>query len=287
MKKADALKDIIAKKTERVALAKQQFSQEMLRSKLLTLGPTLPFLEAISKPHTLSLIAEIKKASPSGGVICQDFNPVQIARCYREAGASAISVLTEEDFFQGSVSYLSDVRGAVSDIPLLRKDFIFEPYQIYESRAFGADAVLLIADLLSKEKIQELIILAQSLGLECLVEVHEEKELKKILGLKIPLPEVPQERAGKKVPGRAKHKEISFALGINNRNLHSLEVDFKTTERLFPLIPKDRVTVVESGVKSYQDTLFLKILGVNAILVGEAIIRSPHIVNTIQELMGW
>ncbi|MDD5566417.1 MAG: indole-3-glycerol phosphate synthase TrpC [Candidatus Omnitrophica bacterium] len=287
MKRADALKDIIVKKNERIALAKQQISQETLRSKILTLGPTLPFLEAISKPHTFSLIAEIKKASPSGGVICQDFNPVQIARYYREAGAAAISVLTEEDFFQGSVSYLSDVRGAVSDIPLLRKDFIFEPYQIYESRAFGADAVLLIADLLSKEKIQELVILAQGLGLECLVEVHEEKELKKILSLKIPLSGVPQERAAKKVPGRAAHKEIPFALGINNRDLHSLEVDFKTTERLFPLIPKGRVIVVESGIKSYQDTLFLKILGVNAILVGEAILRSPHIVSTIQELMGW
>lgn len=287
MKKTDVLKDIVAKKTEKIALAKQQVSEEMLRSKILTLGPTVPFLEAISKPRILSLIAEIKKASPSGGVICQDFNPVEIARCYRETGVAAISVLTEEDFFQGGISYLSEVRGAVRDIPLLRKDFILEPYQIYESRAFGADAVLLIADLLTKEKLQELITLAGGLGLECLVEVHDEKELKKILGLKIPLPDVPENGKGKKVSGRETRKEISFALGINNRNLHTLEVDFKTTEKLYPLIPKDRVTVVESGVKSYQDTLFLKILGVQAILVGEALLRSPHIANAIQELMGW
>jgi indole-3-glycerol phosphate synthase len=258
----DALKEIVAKKQERLLLAKQQLPEEELKAKVQGLMPVRPFVEAIHKPRTISLIAEIKKASPSRGVIREDFNPAEIAKIYQEAGVQAISVLTEEDFFQGNLAYLSEVR-SVTSVPILRKDFILEPYQVYESRYFGADAILLIADLLTRELIIELSQIAQALGLACLVEVHDQKQLKKVLNLKIPL------------------------IGINNRDLHTLEVDFKTTEKLFTLIPKDKVVVVESGIKSAQDVLFLKILGVSAILVGEALMAAPDIRRKIEELMGW
>ena len=224
--------------------------------------PTRPFIEAINKPRDISLIAEIKQASPSCGIIRQNFNLKEIANAYQEAGAQAISVLTEEDYFLGNITYINEVKSAVN-LPVLRKDFIFEPYQVYESRFFGADAILLIADLLSKEKLIELMGLADSLGLEYLVEAHTEKELKKVLSLKAPF------------------------IGINNRDLHTLEVDFKTTEKLFTLIPKDKVVVVESGIKTHQDILFLKMLGVNAVLIGEAFLACQDIRKKVQEVMGW
>jgi len=262
MIKADILKDIVRKKNEKIILAKQSISEEELKAKAKDLGPTKPFIEAISKPRVISLIAEIKKASPSRGIIRQDFNLQDIAGIYRDAGVQAVSVLTEEDYFAGSISYISELKNLV-DVPVLRKDFIFEPYQVYESRVAGADAILLIASLLSKERIAELIKLADSLGLDCLVEVHTDKELKKVLNLGVPL------------------------VGINNRNLHTLEIDFKITEKLFPLIPKDKIVVVESGIRNYQDVLFLKILGVSAILVGEALMEAPDIRKRLEEIMGW
>ena len=262
MKKPDALKEIIQKKKERILLAKQNLPEEAIRQNLAGLSPTRPFLEAISKPRQISLIAEIKKASPSCGVIRADFNLQEIARIYQEAGAQAISVLTEEDFFLGNIEYLRQVKD-ITTLPILRKDFIIEPYQVYESRYFGADAILLIADLLSKEKLSEFIGIAAELGLDCLVEVHEEKELKKVLGLKVPL------------------------IGINNRCLHTLAVDLKTTERLFTLIPKDKVVVVESGIGSSKDVLFLKILGVSAVLIGQAFMEAADIRRKTEEVMGW
>lgn len=262
MEKIDILKEIIQKKQEKILFAKQQLSEEDLKTKVQNLSPTRPFIEAISKPKQISLIAEIKKQSPSRGIIRQDFNLQEIAAIYQDCQVQAISVLTEEDYFGGNISYINEIKKLV-DCPILRKDFILEPYQVYESRFFGADAILLIADLLSQEKISELMKLAQELELDCLVEVHNEKELKKVLGLKAPL------------------------IGINNRNLHTLEVDFKITERLFPLIPKDKVVVVESGVRSYQDILFLKILGVNAVLIGEAFMEASDIKKKIQEIMAW
>ena len=262
MKKPDILKDIIARKKEKILLAKQQFPEEDLKSKIQGLAATRPFIEAISKPRTISLIAEIKRQSPSRGVIRADCNHIEIAKIYEDCGAQAISVLTEEDYFAGNVSYINQIKSAVN-LPILRKDFILEPYQVYESRFFGADAILLIADLLSKEKLSQLLQLTESLGLDCLVEVHTDKELKKVLSVKAPL------------------------IGINNRDLHTLEVDFKTTEKLFLLIPKDRTVVVESGIKNYQDTLFLKILGVSAVLIGEAFMEAQDIAKMVQEVMGW
>ena len=176
MKKVDILKDIVQKKKEKILLAKQQLPEEDLKNKIQGIPAARPFIEAISKPRTISLIAEIKKASPSQGVIRQDFNPIAIAAIYQEIGAQAISVLTEEDYFMGSISYLNDVKAAVN-LPILRKDFILEAYQVYESRYFGADAILLIADLLTKDKLTELMQIASRLGLDCLVEVHDQKEL--------------------------------------------------------------------------------------------------------------
>ena len=287
MKKTDVLKEIIQKKKEKILLTKQQLSEDDLKAKVQNLPPCRRFIEAISKPKQISLIAEIKKQSPSRGIIRQDFDLQEIARIYHDCGVQAISVLTEEDYFGGNINYINEVK-SLTDRPILRKDFILEPYQVYESRFYGADAILLIADLLSKEKISELMRLAQELGLASLVEVHNEKELKKVLGLKAPL--IPNEvtQRGQSSGSRSDSKKVAtFGIGINNRDLHTLEVDFKITEKLFPLIPKDQVVVVESGIKSYQDALFLKILGVNAVLIGEAFMEAQNIKNKVEEIMGW
>ena len=258
----DILKEITAKKKEKIALAKLALPEEELKTKVQGLPPARAFINAINKPRVISLIAEIKKSSPSRGIIREDFDLKQIAAIYQEAGVQAISVLTEEDYFLGNLSYLQEVK-SLTTVPILRKDFILEAYQIYESKFFGADAILLIADLLSKDKISELMGLADSLGLASLIEVHDEKELKKVLGMKVPL------------------------IGINNRDLSTFEVDLKTTERLFPLVPKDKVVVVESGIKSSQDVLFLKVLGINAVLIGEAFMEAPDIARKVEEVMGW
>ena len=262
MAKRDILKEIIARKRERLAQSIQQLSEDGLKAALAGLPATRPFREAISKPRQISLIAEIKQASPSRGVIRGEFNLQEICRNYQEAGAQAISVLTEEDFFNGKPSYINEAKANFSG-PVLRKDFILEAYQVYESRYLGADAILLIADLLTKDKLTEFMRIADSLGMDYMVEVHDEKELKKVLGLKVPV------------------------IGINNRDLHTLEVDFKTTEKLFTLIPKDKTVVVESGIKNSQDVLFLKILGASAVLIGTAFMESPGIKQKVEEVMGW
>ena len=259
---SNILKEIVLKKEERILLAKQRFPEEKLKLQVQGLPPPRPFKSSITKPRNISLIAEIKKASPSRGIIRQDFNPCEIAYIYQEAGAQAISVITEEDHFLGDINYIEQVKKVVN-LPILRKDFIIQPYQIYESRAFGCDCILLIAQLLSQETLSEFLDLANSLSLQCLVEVHTEKDLKKALKLKTEL------------------------IGINNRDLNTLEVDFKTTEKIYPLIPKERFVIVESGIKSYQDILFLKVLGVKAVLIGEAFMESEDIKAKIKDIMGW
>ena len=282
--KKDVLKEIVAKKKEKLALAKLAVPEDTLKAGLQNAGPARPFLSAIAKPKVISLIAEIKKASPSQGLLRgDDFNPALIAAAYKDAGVQAISVLTEEDYFCGSLAYLQEVKN-VTTCPILRKDFILEPYQIYESRVHGADAVLLIADLLTKDELVSMLQLAYSLGMEALVEVHSEKELKKVLNLKVP---VLAHAQGPDAKPKKRPDSVAFALGINNRNLHTLEVDFKTTETLYPLIPKDTLVVVESGIRSYQDVLFLKILGVSALLIGQTFMAAPDIRRKVEEVMGW
>ena len=261
--KSDFLKEIVAKKKERLLLAKQQLNIEELKTRVQGLASSCrDFATAISKPRVISLIAEIKKSSPSRGVIRENFNLQEIAAIYKEAGVQAVSVLTEEDYFGGSVTSLTEAKGLL-DVPVLRKDFILEPYQVYESRLFGADAILLIADLLTKDALSELMQIAESLGMDSLVEVHTEKELKKVLNMDVPI------------------------IGINNRDLHTLEIDTKITEKLYLLIPKGKTVVVESGLKTKQDVLFLKILGVSAVLIGSAFMEAPDIKKKIEEIMGW
>lgn len=262
MSKSDILKEIVAKKKERIALAKAQLPFDVLKEKTASLKVAQrQFVKAINKSGMIALIAEIKKASPSRGVIRPDFNPAQIATVYEESGAEAISVLTEEDYFQGSLSFIQQVKNTVG-LPVLRKDFIIDDYQVYESKFYGADAILLIAELLTKERITEILEIAAGLSIDCLIEVSQEKELKKILTL----------------------KEAKL-IGINNRNLHTLQVDFRNTEKLYPLIPKDKIVVVESGIRRYQDIMFLKILGAKAVLIGEAFMEADDIKMKIEELM--
>ena len=212
----------------------------------------------------VKLIAEVKKASPSCGVIRADFAPVEIARIYAKGGASAISVLTEPRYFMGSLSYLKDIKAALGNnkIPLLRKDFIFEPYQVYESRAYGADALLLIAAILEPAKLLSLLKLSHELGMSCLVEVHHEAELEVALG------------SGAEV------------IGINNRDLATFKVDLANTGRLRPLIPSDRIVVSESGITSRTDVEKLKDWGVNAMLIGGALMSAPDSTLKIKELLG-
>ncbi|MDO8687547.1 MAG: indole-3-glycerol phosphate synthase TrpC, partial [Dehalococcoidales bacterium] len=209
-------------------------------------------------------IAEVKKASPSKGIIRADFDPVAIARVYAANGAAAISVLTESKYFQGSLNYLKDIRDALGDkkIPLLRKDFIFDPYQVYEARAYGADSLLLIVAMLTPEKLKELLELSHRLKMMCLVEVHNEAELKVALNY-----------------------EASI-IGINNRDLNTFETDLTTTERLRPLIPADRLVVSESGIKDHSDMEKLGRLGVDAVLIGESLMASDNIAAKMKELLS-
>ncbi len=208
---------------------------------------------------TLSCICEVKKASPSKGLICPDFHPVEIAKRYEQAGANAISCLTEEHYFQGSSSYLAEIRKVVQ-IPILRKDFIFDAYQIYEAAAIGADAVLLIAAVLSPSAMEELYGLTYDLGMEALVEVHDAEELASV---------------------RALHPRI---LGVNNRNLKTFEVDLQTVAKLKPDAPTDAVFVSESGIRNHADMEQVRACGADAVLIGETLMRSGNVQQALAQL---
>jgi len=206
-----------------------------------------------------AVIAEIKKASPSKGVLRDPFDPVAIAKSYQQHGAACLSVLTDVDFFQGAVDYLKQARAAVS-LPVIRKDFIIDAYQVYEARAMAADCILLIAASLSDDKMAELAELAQQLGMDVLIEVHDGEELSR--ALKIPLP----------------------LIGINNRNLHTFEVSLQTTLDLLAQIPQDRIVVTESGILSADDVALMRNHRVNSFLVGEAFMRSPDPGDALEKL---
>lgn len=218
----------------------------------------LDFYNALSKPE-LSVIAEVKKASPSRSVIQPDFHPSEQAVKYEKAGADAISCLTEEYYFQGSREYLKDIREKVS-IPVLRKDFIIDEYQIYEARVIGADAILLIAAILDKETMRHFAKTAGGLGLQCLFEAHDEEEVRKILECS---PRI---------------------IGINNRNLKTFEVSLDNTSRLAAKIPEDCIIVSESGIKTHDDMVSVKKSGADAVLIGETLMRSGNIADTMKEL---
>jgi indole-3-glycerol phosphate synthase len=211
----------------------------------------------------IKLIAEIKKASPSRGVIRADFAPMAIAQTYADNGAAAISVLTESKYFQGSLSHLKDIRDrrANRGLPLLRKDFILDHYQVYQSRAYGADSLLLIVAILTPEKLGELLALSHELKMSCLVEVHSEAELEIAL------------------------KSQAKIIGINNRDLKTLAVDLNITRCLRPLIPADRIVVSESGLKDRSDIEKMKAWGVNAVLVGESLLSAADIATKMRELL--
>ena len=211
----------------------------------------------------IPLIAEVKKASPSRGLLRPDFDPLRLAQTYADNGAAAISVLTEERYFQGSLEYLAAIKGMLNqrEIPLLRKDFIFDPYQVYESGAYGADALLLIVAILSRDQLTELLSLSHSLGLQCLVEVHDEAELESAVS------------SGAKI------------IGINNRDLSTFSVDLTITKRLRPLVPADRIVVSESGIRSRADVQRLRKWGVDAILVGEALVTADDIAAKMGEFL--
>ncbi|MFH1638801.1 MAG: indole-3-glycerol phosphate synthase TrpC [Chloroflexota bacterium] len=256
------LDEIVAHKLEQLENRKRQFPVTELRRMASGQPAPLDFAGALSGER-IRLIAEVKKASPSKGVIRSDFEPLEIARIYAGNGASAISVLTEENYFQGSLNYLKEIGEKLGNkrLPLLRKDFITDPYEIYESRAYGADCLLLIAAVLTPEKLGGLLSLSHELGMTCLVEVHNETELGYAL------------------------KSGAGIIGINNRDLKTFTVDLATTGRLRPLIPPEKIVVSESGIKSRADIKMLEGIGVNAVLIGEALMSVADIAAKMKELL--
>jgi indole-3-glycerol phosphate synthase len=258
---SDILSEIIAHKRREVAELKKRHRLEQLGIKASPLKDGGAFRAALTRPG-MSLIAEIKKASPSAGLIREDFHPAVLARIFAEAGASAISVLTDQKFFQGELAYLAEVAQAAPQVPRLRKDFIIDPYQVYESRLKGASAVLLIAAILSREELASLRLLAATLGMDSLVEVRDETELARALA------------AGARI------------IGINNRDLRTFEVSLGTTLRLRPKVPPGVVVVSESGIKERYDVVRLAEAGVDAVLVGTSLMRSPDVGAKVKELLG-
>ena len=251
---SDILNKILAVKAQEVAAAKIITPIALMRMDALQAEPVRDFVGAIRVKIAAgqsAVIAEIKKASPSKGVIRTDFNPAAIAASYAQHGAACLSVLTDEQFFQGSAAYLQQARAAC-ELPVLRKDFIVDEYQIYQARAMGADAILLIASVLLLDEMKALEAVAQQLGMGVLVEVHNASELEVALQLKTPL------------------------IGINNRNLRTFEVSLQTTLDLLGSIPKDRIVVTESGIFTVQDVQQMRAHDVSTFLVGEAFMRAEN-----------
>ena len=254
------LSRIIEEKRRVIDEAKRLKPQDELVRETKNTSVRSSFKKNISRPHHVNLIAEIKNASPSKGIIRGDFNPAKIAMTYQANGASAISVLTDERFFEGRLEYIKTVKEHVS-LPVLRKDFIIDEYQVYESAVAGADAILLIAELLSPHELTRLYNLATFLGLDVLIETHKEEDIEKALAT-----------------GGA-------IIGINNRDLHTFKVDFDVTQRLVRMLPANKIKVSESGIKSYEDVMFLKSIGINAVLIGEAFMEASDIGAKMREIM--
>ncbi|PLX96810.1 MAG: indole-3-glycerol phosphate synthase TrpC [Desulfuromonas sp.] len=261
----DILQKIVAHKREEVAAAKAKFPMARLRERLELVEDTprgfVAALKAMHESGGTAIIAEVKKGSPSKGVIRPDFDPLAIAETYQESGATCLSVLTDEKFFLGHLNYLGLIREQVS-LPLLRKDFICDPYQIVEARAFGADAILLIAAMLDLSQLRDFSALAAELRLDVLLEVHDEAELELALQTDCPL------------------------IGINNRSLRSFVTDLAVTERLRAMISADRFVVAESGINCRADIERLLEAGAGAFLIGESLMREEKIGVKLDELLG-
>ncbi|MGW8256972.1 MAG: indole-3-glycerol phosphate synthase TrpC [Thermoguttaceae bacterium] len=255
------LDDIVAFKREEIESAKAVVDISKLRREATDAPPPRDFLAALSEGPPIRLIAEVKKASPSAGLIRDDFDPVEIARIYQQHGATCISVLTDRQFFQGSLDHLRQIRAAI-DLPLLRKDFIIDEFQVWEARAAGADAVLLIAECLDDEKLRTLHDLIEKLGMCALVEIHQAENLRRVLDIGARL------------------------LGINNRDLRTFHVDLGHCMRLRKDVPAGRIVVGESGIRTRRDAEQLQNAGLHAMLVGETFMARPDIGRAVDELLG-
>lgn len=254
------LDKIVATKRDEIAAAKAEVSAQTLRDQLASAPPVRDFFAALAAKGPIKLIAEVKKASPSKGVLREDFNPVEIAKTYERSGASCISCLTDETYFQGKLDYLTQIRQHV-DIPVLRKDFILDPYQLLQARVAGADAVLLIAECLDDCHLRSLHNGAIELGMTPLVEIYEPANLPRVL------------EAGAQL------------IGINNRDLRTFEVDLQHSVRLRKEIPEECLVVGESGIYTHDDVALLAESGIDAILVGESLMRSEDIAAAVQALL--
>ncbi len=262
--KADILNKILSRKKQEIADRKAVKSQSDLEKLLADAPPVRGFVNSLKnklQQQLPAVIAEIKKASPSKGVIRQDFNPVEIARQYQRGGAACLSVLTDVDFFQGADEYLIAARAAC-DLPVIRKDFIIDVYQLVEARVMGADCVLLIVAALQQDELINLYHKAQELGLDVLVEVHDEQEMKRALELDLPM------------------------VGINNRNLRTFETSLLTTLQMQHLLPEGCFVVTESGIHSKQDVTFMQDHQINAFLVGEAFMRETDPGKALADIFG-
>ena len=258
------LKKIIFRKLEEIQEGCERIPLREMKQKAMMASttPTKGFADAMQAKLDAgqsAVIAEIKKASPSKGILRDSFDPVEIAKSYEENGAACLSVLTDKDFFQGSNEYLQQVREAV-DLPIIRKDFIVDDYQVYEARVIGADCILLIAAAIGDAQMYELTETALTLGMDVLVEVHNEEELERALRLPLPM------------------------IGINNRDLHSFDVSLDTTIRMLDMIPDDRIVITESGILGREDVAKMREHAVNSFLVGEAFMRAENPGEKLAEL---
>jgi len=261
MRESVTLEEILEYKLEMLGMIPSIGARiEEFRQQIATLPPPLSFTSALRQPG-LNIIAEVKKASPTKGIFREDFNPAEIAGVYEQNGASAISVLTESNYFMGSIKDLADVKENTG-LPVLRKDFIVDHFQIFEARAAGADAVLLIAAAIDELFLKELMMTSHSLGMPCLVEVHTETDLELAMKVEAKL------------------------IGINNRDLNTFQADLATTERLMKKIPEGKVTVSMSGISTPDDVRRAAGAGVNAVLVGEALMKAPDMGARLRELKG-